>query len=173
MEQWKRFEILQKIAQGVPTSSVSQTQNVAGAPPPFSTYNLYPGIVVAFQPKNALIIDRLANILNNSLYYLSNGEFSLQWMKNNNFVFGTSDIPAMPLRLIMNFTKLVYNTLFSEHGTFYKIPLTPEEIKEKINILKNSQFLLNLPSTNLSGQLASKIGGNLREIVNNLLLQIR
>ena len=172
-----RLKILNKIAQTVPgnlpTDSVANTTPVTGSPPAFNASDYYPSFRIGFQAKNVPWINGLANLLNTSMYYASNGKVSLPWMRSVNFNFGADQVPSVDLRNIMNFTKLVYNQLFTNLGQAYEQPLTPEQIDEKIRLLKVSQFYNNLSQINPSGQLTIKIGGNLKTLINSYLLQIK
>lgn len=173
-----RLEILKKIAQAslpaaVPSDEAAKTTVVAGSPPPFKASNAYPGIIVGLQAKNVPWVDGLADILNTSLYYSSNGQVSMPWMRQVNFSFSSDKSPSADLRNIMNFTKQVYNYLFTNLGSAYQQPLPADQLQEKIHTLQTSQFLSNLASANPTGQLATKLGGNLKTIITNYLLQIK
>lgn len=173
-----RLEILRKIAQAalptaVPTDAAAKTTVVPGAPPPFKASNFYPGIVVGLQAKNVPWVDGLANILNTALFYSSNGQVSMPWMRQVNFNFSPDQSPSTDLRNIMSFTKQVYNYLFTSLGAGYQQPLTPAQLQQKVHTLQTSQFLSNLASLQPTGQLANKLGGNLKTIITNYLLQIK
>lgn len=173
-----RLRLLKKLAQtNVPantvTDSVAATTPVSGSPPVFSASGYYPTINLGFQAKNVPIINGLANILNTALYYTSNGQVSLPWMRGVNFNFSSDQSPSVDLKNIMNFSKLVYNQLFTNLGDNYRQQLTPEQIAEKIQVLKSSAPLNNLSPNIQNTQLSSKIGGNLKTIINNYLLQIK
>lgn len=172
-----RLKVLIKIAQNVPqdlpTDSVANTQPVTGSPPLFNASDYYPSMRIGFQVKNMPWINGLANLLNTSMFYASSGKVTLPWMRSVNFTFGTDQVPSVDLRNIMNFTKLVYNQLFTNLGQAYQQPLTPDQIIEKIELLRNSQFYNNLSRVNPTGQLSIKIGGNLKTLINSYLLQIK
>ena len=170
----KRF--LEKLAQatptGLPTDQQTTSTTISGSPPAFSATQLYPGIIAAFQAKNAVFINNLANLINNALFYDSGGKVNLLWARNVNFVFET-DVPSDSLRFLMLFSKLIFNNLFTNGGTPYLKQLSADEIKYKINLLNNSQPLNSLPVTAAGSQLYIKIGGNLKELVKSILLQIK
>lgn len=171
-----RLKILEKIAQttpNVPTDAVVQTTSVSGSPPPFNVSDYYPTMITGFQAKNMPWIVGLSNLLNTVMYYSSNGKVTLPWMKSNNFNVGTDQIPSLDLRNLMNFSKLVYNQIFTNLGQPYKAQLTSEQIAIKVNTLKSSQFLNNLSSVQPGGQVATKIGGNVKTLIQNYLLQIK
>lgn len=171
-----RIKLLQRIAQdatNTPTAGVTATTPVSGSPPAFKATDYYPGIIVAFTPRNAVLINNLADLLNQALYYNSGGKVNLSWMRSINFNFGIDNTPSLDLKNLMGFSKQVYRQLFTNNGAMDKQPLTPKEIEERLAPLKGSLFLSNLPVTNPMGQLASKIGGNIKIFINNILLQIK
>lgn len=171
-----RIKLLKKIAQtppNLPTSGVSQTTVVSGSPPSFIASSYYPSTIIAFQAKNIPWINGLANLLNIATYYSSNGQVNLSWMRSNNFNFSTDQVPSTDLKNLMVFSKLVYGQLFTNSGAAYQQPLTPQEISDKIKILNSSQALNNLSAVQPTSQLSTKIGGNLRELIKNYLLQIK
>jgi hypothetical protein len=173
-----RLKLWEKIAQtpppsNLPTTQVAQTTTVSGSPPTFLATDWYPGIIVGFQAKNTPIINGLANLLNTAIFYTSNGQFSFPWMRQQNFVFGTDQFPSVDLRNLMNFSKLLYQQIFTNLGAPYQQPLTPQQIAKKIALLRSSQFLGNLSSTSPTSQLAGKIRGNVRELIANFLLRIK
>lgn len=178
MNKYNRLKFLERLAQmapptDVPTQSVANTTPVTGTPPSFIASDYYPGMITAFQTKNIPIINGLADLLNKSLFYSSNGKIYLSWMRSVNFNFDTSGISSVDLRNLMMFTKQIYNNLFSNNGAKDEVQLTPEQIKERVNRLTMSQALENLSGTNPSGQLATKIGGNVKTLIKNYLLNIK
>jgi len=173
-----RLKLWEKIAQtppppNTPTPQVAQTQTVSGSPPIFIATDWYPSIIIGFQSKNAPIINGLSNLLNTTLFYTSGGQVHLRWMREQNFTFGSDQFPSSNLRNLMNFSKLIYQQIFTNMGVPYQQPLTPQQIAEKIALLRSSQFLGNLSATNPTSQLATKISGNVRELITNFLLRIK
>lgn len=173
-----RLKILNKIAQAtppanLPTSSVANTKPVAGSPPSFKADDWYPSLRIGFQNKNVPWINGLANLLNTSLYYSSDGKTHLNWMRSVNFNFGTDQVPSVDLKNLMLFSKMVYQQLFTNLGQAYTQQLTPEQIAEKIQYLRTSQPFNNLSQVSPTGQLSTKIGGNLKTLIYNYLLQIK
>lgn len=159
----------QNTPEGLPTEEVAATQIVSGSPPSFISSNYYPDLAIAFNSKNIPIINNLSNIINQALYYTSNGKIHLPWMYNRNFNFDSSISPSIELKNLMNFSKLMFQQLFSNLNK----PLSSQEILVRVSILSNSSHLTSLPQTNTSGQLTTKIGGDLKTIIKNYLLQIK
>jgi hypothetical protein len=171
-----RLKILQKIAQStidLPTTQVAQTTSVSGAPTSFVASNLYPTIVSGFSSRNIGYINALADLLNTTIFYNSNGQLDLNRMKSNNFNVGLTSVPSADLKDLMGFSKALYNVVFTNHGQEFKKQLSPQEIAELINNLKNNQFLQNLPSTNPVGQLGTKVEGNIKTLIVNYLSNIK
>ena len=170
-----RLKLLKKIAQTVPvttTNSTVQTQTVTGQPKPFNPVSYYPSITLAFG-RNVPFIIQLSNILNLGLYYTSNGATDLFWMYSQNFNFDMSSASNEDLKNLMGFAKQVHQFIFTNSGTLDKVALNAQNIADRIAPLKISKFIQNLSNTNPIGQLSAKIGGNIKTIINNLLLQIR
>lgn len=169
--------ILKKISQAVnnqmSTDEVNKNNSVSGNPPSFIATNNYPSLITAFDAKNLPWINQLSNVLNDSLYYCSNGQINLNWMKSNNFNSDNTQIPSTDLKKIMSFCKIIYNYLYTDLGQNYQKPLSSQQVADKIKFIYNSQPLNTLPSVMNSGQLATKIGGNLKTIIQNYLLQIK
>lgn len=172
-----RKRILTKLSQtnpseNLPTTQIINTKTVSGTPPNFTASNNYPDIFIAFLSRDVAIINALSNALNQALYYTSSGHFNLSKMYSNNFNLDTSSLPSPELKNIVNFIRMVYMNLYTNNGSKYTTKLTSKEISDKINRLKYSFPLNNLSSTNPIGQLAAKIGGNVKSIIINYLSQI-
>lgn len=168
----KLFKLAQTAANPTPTTTAPST-TVSGSPPTFNPENYYPGIVIAFSARNLPIINQLTYVLNQALYYSSNGQIDLQWMRSVNFNFQADNVVSLDLRNIMLFTKQVYFKIFSNNGTPDKAPLNSQQILARTQQLKQSYYLTSLSTVNPTSQLSAKIGGNLKTIINDLLLQIR
>lgn len=174
MNRKERLAILKKIAQtALPQDTTTPSTVVSGSPPSFIASNFYPSMMVGLQSKNVPWVNGLANILNTALYYTSGGKVHMPWLRQTNFNFATDQAPSVDLRNILSFSKLVYNQLFSDHGAAFEVALSPEQLADRIRILSNSPFFNNLSQVSNTGQLASKIGGNLKTIINDYLLQIK
>jgi len=172
-----RKRIFKKMAQAAPTPLPTNQQIasdvVSGSPPSFVATNWYPSIITAFQTKNTGLINRLSNLINDALFYASDGKVHLPWMRSVNFMFGVDQAPSIDLKNLMIFSKLLYNNIFTNLGQAYTQPLNTDQIKEKIDKLTQSTQFNNLTQTGASSQLSTKIGGNLKELIRNNLLQIR
>jgi hypothetical protein len=172
-----RRKIFEKLAQvnppgAIPSKAQSQTQSVSGSPPPFSAIQSFPTLILAFNQRNANVIEQLSNLLNTVLFYTSNGQVHMQWMRTVAFNFGVTNIISTDLQHVMNFCKQVFIQLFNS-GNEYKAALTPQQIAEKADVLKNNTALTSMSSVNPIGQLATKIRGDVKTSIINLLSQIK
>ena len=171
-----RTEILKIIAQttptNLPTSGVAQTTPVSGDPRPFVPTQWYPTLAIGFGTRNANIINGFAKLLNVSLYYASSGQVQMDWMRTVNFNFGIDQSPSLELKYLMGFAKEIFKQLYNSGLKFTKA-LTPQEISERVNMLRQSQYVSNLPQTNPSGPLGIKIQGNLKTLILDYLNYIK
>lgn len=173
-----RHRILSKFAQmeapeNLPTEEVTQTKTVSGTPSHFDIVQYYPTIITAFGFQNMNWITKLVDVVNQALFYTSDGKIQFKWMENNSFNFSSDGVPSTDLRNLMGFTKQIHDNLFTNNGAEYKQALNSEEIKKKIQTLKSSSFLSNLSQSNPMGQLKSKLGGDVKTLINDILLQIK
>ncbi len=160
-----RLKLLNKIAQ--------EAKSVSGSPIDFDITTKYPTTILGLTAKNIAPLNKVGDLLNNALYYLSDGEKDLEWMKSVNFNFDTSAAFSIDLKNVMIFSKLLYHNLMTNLGVDFKEQLPANEIANRVRILSTSQPLTSLSSSNLSGQLSSKIGGNLKTLILQALTQIK
>lgn len=168
-----RLKILQKISQtNLPNDSVNANITVKGNPSSFTVTNEYPSTILGFGAKNIQFINNIGQILNSGLFYNSNGQVQLSWMKNNQFNFTTSQIPSIELRKIMEICKLMYNYIFTNLGKNYTQELSNQEINAKTSVILNNQNLNGL-SASSNKQLSSKLGGNIKNLLIKNLSQMK
>jgi len=167
MSRDNRIKILNRIAQDLLSKS-----SVSGSPRSFNIVSLYPTTVLGLTSKNISPLTKLADLLNNALYYLSDGEKDLEWMRTVNFSFDAS-IASGDLKNVMLFCKLFHTNLLTNLGADFTEALPATEIANRIRILSTSAPLINLSSTSITGQLNLKIGGNLKSLITQTLTQIK
>ena len=155
-----RNRVFQKLAQ----------TSVSGAPPQFQS--LFPSINIGFSATIVNQITQLSNYLNNVLFYLSEGKYNISQLYNNLANINTSSIVDQDLKKIVEFSKLVIQHLYNNKFAFQK-PLSNDEVRNRIDLLLNSQFLNNLANTNPTGQLAIKTNGNVKTNIKNFLQNIK
>jgi len=173
-----RRRVLEKLAQmsapnNLPTEEAAKAKPVAGSPPDFAPENFYPTMIRGFGFRNTNIINSLSDALNQGLYFNSDGKVNLSWMRSVNFNFGTDNVPSVDLKNLMGFAKQLHKSVYTNNGEDFKKALTSEEIAKIVAPLKTSTFISNLSNTNPVGQLSAKLGGNIKTIINNYLLQIQ
>lgn len=164
MNRKHRINILNKIA---------QSKSVSGSPRNFNIATVYPTTTLGLSSKNIPALVKIGNLLNNALYYLSNGEKDLQWMKSINFNADTSGAMSVDLKNIILFCNLLYHNLMTNLGVDFKQQLSEDEITNRVRLLSTSQPLTSLSSINATSQLNSKIGGNLKTLILEALTQIK
>ena len=157
----------------LPTEEVTKTKPVSGSPTVFNITQYYPKVETAFGSNNFNWIKNLVNIVNQAMYYTSNGQVQFSWMQNNSFNFGIDNVPSVDLKNLMGFAKQIHSTIFTNNGTQDEKQLNADEIGKRIATLKNSSFLSNLSTSNPMGQLQSKLGDNVKALIKDTLIQIR
>lgn len=173
-----RQRILNKLAQmeapdNLPSEEVSKTKTVSGSPSYFDITQYYPTVITGFGSQNMSWLTKLIDVINQSLFYTSDGQIQFKWMQNNSFNFTTDGVPSVDLKNLMGFSQQIYHIIFTNNGEQYTQQLKPEEIAKKIQALKSSSFLSNLSQSNPMGQLQSKLGDNVKTLINDILLQIK
>lgn len=159
-----RIKWLKVIAQ------ITDQKPVISDPQPFIASNNYTTISIAYGSTATQSINKLIDLINNALFHISNGKFDFHWMKSNNFSFGVSDISIPELKCLMQFSKTIYYFLLN-NGQPFKNPLTKEQIKNRIDLIKQSQDLNSLPSTIYTK--SKKVPNNLKTLINNYLTSIK
>lgn len=166
-----RKKILYKLAQISPIAptekEVNQAPNI-GTPPQFIATNMYPTLTTAFSSAVVEKINKLSDYLNDCIFYSSAGKYNMKFLYNMNFNFTPTISDNKDLKYLMLFAKEFYKNIYNS-GNVYTKPLNQKEFKDKFNILLQSQYLNNLSQTNPTGQLAIKMGGNIKpNIINDL-----
>jgi hypothetical protein len=80
---------------------------------------------------------------------------------------------SVDLKNLMGFSKQIHSTIFTNNGEKDEKPLSSAEIKQRIDKLKTSSFVSNLSTSNPMGQVQSKLGANVKTVINDILLQIK
>lgn len=162
-----RIKILKRIAQ-----VQVESPPVAGSPSSIDINSFPTQIELAWGSNNLPNIQKLANIINNSLFFLGNGNLDLNRLKQQNFNVDTS-IYYGDMSKIVLFAKLIYNKMFSNNGVGFKKELSVDEKKEIIDKLKSDTTFVSVPDGGLNNTLPSKIGGNFKSIVIDILNSIK
>lgn len=169
-----RIRIIKKLAQAatpLPTAPAVAATTVIAPPPAFQTSSMYPTVRKGYNANSVQILDNFISLLNTAIHYVTSGKINFQTFKNNNFNFDASAAPSVDQKNIMNFSKKVYQNLLN-NGTFTKA-LTAQEINDKVNLLFGLPEYNNLSQVQPAGQVAIKIGGNLKTLIFNQLTYLK
>lgn len=154
MKQKLRTKLLEKLSQ----------TSVSGSPPTFSITIISPNITQIFGTAAIPYINQLSQYLNQIIYYLSNGKYSLERMFRNISSIDTSSIIDQNLKKLIEFSKQVFYNIFN----------VKDNLVQHIENLEQSQHLNSLSEINPSGQLATKIPqGNIKTNIKKILQQIK
>jgi hypothetical protein len=164
-----RIKILKKLAQA--TAPVTKP-SVSGQPTFFNVGTLYQDVNTGLTPTNVDHLTELMGYINNALYYTSSGDIELIDLKISNFVKDVSGV-IPDLKNIILLTQLIYYNLMTDHGNKFKKQLTSIEIKKRVDTVLTSTPLNNLSSVNPTGQLATKLPTNLKELIKTTLGKIK
>lgn len=163
-----RHKIIHKLAQ-----ETSAQKPISSSPPSFAATNFFPSIILGLTSKNSSIVDQISKILNDAIFYASDGYTSLDRLKDQNFSF-PADQSQKDLKSLIQFAGQLHSSLFTDRGKNFTTTLKSEEIQSRANSLFNSTSLGNLSQVNPSSQLAAKIGTtNLKGLFQNFLLQLK
>jgi len=149
---------------------LAQTKTVSGSPPDINS--IFSNLYVGYNPNTTKQIIDLCNYLNTLIFYSSFGKYNFLQIYNNTASIGTTSIVNQDLKKIIEFTKLVIRYLFNNKLPFKQI-LSNEEIKNNVAMLESNPNLITLSNINVSGQLATKIQGNPKNIILGLLQKIK
>jgi hypothetical protein len=165
-----RIKLLQKIAQ---TGRVNTPPTVSGDPTAANVTSLFPQFTIGWGSNNSIYIQGIINVLNYSIYALSNGALDFNKLRTQNFSFDDSKFPDPILRAIINLTHAVYSKILTHGGQTFKAALTAEEKKDIIDLLKQNVSTSAIPDGGINNYLNSKIGGSLKSTLNNYLSNIK
>lgn len=142
-----------------------------GSPPPLNILSLSPTLQTAYKPNIIPYINSICQLLNIALFYSSNGKenFTSLYKKNFNFQPTTHTVE---LKKIVDFSTLIYQQLFKNNNQF-KSQLPIEQVNYVFSLLENNQALLSLPQTNLSSPMGTRLGGDLKTLIRNILTTIK
>ena len=151
-----------------PTASPPTISN----PPNFIAADMYPNIRTGYNQASIPIINSLVSLLNTSVHYASEGKVNFPVFKSENFNFDESESPSVDQKNLMSLSKLVFHTLLNS-GNTYPQPLTGQQIEGIVNKVQAAGPLQNLSQTRPTGQLATKIPGNLKTSIIDLLMRLK
>jgi hypothetical protein len=165
-----RIKILTKLAQTTPTTPTEavDTKSVSGSPEVFIASQRYPSLRTGWNGggvDNTTPIDTLTAALNQAIYYSSNGQLEIakDLFNTNNFTAVASKY-GDPTKKLVLFYKILFEQIFNSKNEF-KAPLSSEERKMRVGLVKNDTNLTSLPIVAPTGQLATKLPTNLKTLI--------
>lgn len=168
MKMKTRLKILKRIAQATTTAEAP----VAGSPREVALTSFPTNVVTGWEANNVSQIQELIDTLNQSLFYLSNGDVDFDKLKQLGFNIDQSKYQD-EIKKIVLFSKQVYQTVLSDNGVGFKEKLNPAEKKQIIDKLKSDTNLTSMPDSGLNTILPGKIGGNYKSVILQILNNIR
>lgn len=166
-----RLKFLTRLAQTTPAPA-TPAKPVIPPPPPFQASAMYPAIRKGFNVASVQIIDQLSNLLNTALHYITSGAINFQMLKNNNFIIDASQSPSVDQKNLVNLSQKVYRLLLNS-GQDVKSGMTNTQIHNIVDMFRNAPEFNSLSQINPTGFLATKIPGNLKTDINNILLALK
>lgn len=154
-----RRRILNKIAQTQPTQN--EATSPALAPPPAVPGDVYAQLNQGFNAETVNLLKALTNYLNIALYYASDGKDSIQKISNNNMDLSGAS-PAH--KNIGTIAKNIYDTFLNKKNPFTK-KIVPASIHQWTSNIINSPEYNNLSQVQPSGNLATKLPGNIKTTI--------
>lgn len=171
-----RLKLLLKIAQETttpdPTAQDGPT-NVSGNPSDVDLVTYFPSVSLAWGAQNLSSIQRVINILNQSIYILSNGQMDFNKLRVQYFNVDTSKYPDATLRAAVVFSQLLYSKVLTNKGQPFTIALQPQDKATVISFLTQNINSSNIPAGPVNNFLRTKIGGNLKENIVGALATIK
>lgn len=159
--------MLERIAQANPVE-----ETIAGSPRSVDINSFPNQINLGWGINNVPLIQRLVDLLNNALFYLSSGEIDFNKMKQQNFIIDQSKYYSN-LKYIVLFSKSVYNNILSNMGAKFTVALSADEKQNIIDNLKGDTTFVSISDSGLNSVLPTKIGGNFKSIALQILSNIK
>lgn len=162
-----RIKILEKLSQANP-----ETKLISGSPTNVDINSFPNKIIFAWGNNNHTAIQKLIDLLNDTLFYLTSGQIDFYKMKNSGFITDISQYHS-ELKFIILLSKIIYNNILSNLGQAFENKLTSEEKKEIIDKIKSDVSLDSIPNSGINSILQNKIGGNFKSLILNILSSIK
>lgn len=175
-----RSKLLKKIAQNVGTTGSTGVAGSTGTntngtvstvigPVSAVPAILFSQLATGYNGPTLKIIVNLTQQLNAALHYASGGKDNFQKIIDNNLDLSG----ALPdEKSVGGLAKKVYSTFLNSRNSFSK-KVPPTTIAGWANNLINSPEFMNLAQVNPTGTLATKLSGNLKDIIFDLMTQIK
>jgi len=166
IQKMSRLKLLLRFAQESIPDQVIENRTVTGSPQSFNLLEHYPKLNTIHSPYNLAILNNLVDLLNMSIYILSEGRIDLLKFKQSNFLY--SETQTESLKELLGITKLVFINLIAISNK-----LESKDIHDRIKLIKSSKFYSNLSSSTINAFLITKIGGNLKQLITNYLDKLK
>lgn len=159
-----RLKTLQKIAQ------TAEKKEVAGEPRAVSI-SMFPTVNLGWGANNLSLIQKMIDTINITLYQLSNGKIDFDKMRQQNFNVDLSAYHTAT-KGVVSLSKIIYQQILTNNGDNYEKPLSAEEKKKRVDGIKGSIQTSTIPDGGITVSLPTKIGGNFKTLILNLLSNI-
>ena len=163
-----RQRILTKLAQAQPTQPETTTQSIPAPTPPPT--DLFSHLNEGFNGATVAILSALTGRLNTALHYASQGKDNFQDIVNNNMDLSGA---APDHRNVGGICQRLYNTFLNRKNSFNSKKVDPKTIVTWADGITNSSEYNNLSQVNPTGQLATKLQGNLKSEILNFMNGIK
>lgn len=166
MNQKLRYRLFQKLAQ----TQTAETNRVLPTPPTVPQI-LFSHLNEGFSSATVPLITQVSDILNDGVYYASDGYDSFQKFVNNNFSFDQNTTGAPEQSKLRSLSKRFYLTFLNGRNAF-RAKVAPQTIATWCDDFTSSSEFTSLGQTNPTGQLAQKVP-NLKTSIQDLMNQIK
>lgn len=164
-----RQRILTKLAQTTPTTT---EEKPVLAPPPAVPTILFSHLGEGYTAGTVAFLAQLVSLLNTAAHFASQGKDNFQKFVNSGFNFDGSNSFSPDQKHINLLSKTLYNTFLNRSNPFAQ-KVAPKQIHAWADAMMSSDDFNSLSQVNPSSQLATKLPGNLKTTIQNVLNQIK
>lgn len=161
-----RIKILKKLAQ------ISQQTKAPSGSPNKVNFLDFPSAANAWGSNNLDIIQNIINIINITMFTLTDAKLDFYKMKQQNFNVDSSQYHDINKHII-DFAKEFYNKILTNNGSSFLSALSPEDKVRKITEIKNSSNFVSIPDGGINSILPTKINGSFKSLILNLLNNVK
>lgn len=163
-----RLRILTRLAQTQPNQP--ETTKPTLAPPPAVGADLFSNLPEGYNAGTVTILTDLMDTLNIALHYSSAGKDNFNKISGNNLDMSGVTPDEKNIAMI---AERIYNTFLNQKNPFAGKKVTTTNINNWANALLTSPEYAGLAQINPTSELATKLGGNLRDLILNYMNQIK
>lgn len=147
-------------------------KKIAAGNAPDVSINYFPSVIKAWEQNNVTFIKNIIDILNDSIYSLTDGKTDFSKLKQQNFSIDISQFNS-PIKNIVAWAIEFYSNMLSNDGKDFDAKLEKEQRVDIVNKLKQNQLFTSIPDGGINQELSSKIGGNFKTMILNELNAIK